>query len=210
MSTGPDEYDGAPLFLEAQAGDDPFTLFERWLDAARASEPELPEAFALATCSEGGQPHCRMMLLKGVEGGCFHFYTNYESTKGTDLGRNPRAALLFYWKSLGRQVRVEGVVERLPAEDSDAYFATRPRESQLAAWASRQSRPVANREALDAAYRDAASRFEGASVPRPPHWGGFALTPALFEFWQGQPGRLHDRIRYRRSDAEWIRERLQP
>ncbi len=167
------------------------------------------EAVALATATSGGAPSVRMVLLKGVDERGFVFVTNYESRKGRELAENPQAALLFYWPELGRQVRVEGSVERISDAESDTYFATRPRGAQLAANASRQSEPLESREALEARFAelDAAHPDE---VPRPPHWGGFRLRPTTYEFWQHQENRLHDRYRYRRGQNDWMMERLSP
>ena len=151
-----------------------------------------------------------MVLLRGVDGRGLVFYTNYESRKGRELAENPRAALLFYWEPLQRQVRIEGQVVRVPAEESDAYFARRPRDSQLGAWASAQSREIPDREALQAEMDAAAARFADRPVPRPPHWGGYRLIPEIFEFWQGRPGRLHDRFRYLRRGERWQIRRLAP
>ncbi len=210
MSTEADEYANTPPFLERDAGDDPIALFERWFAEAEAAEPSLPEAAALATCGPGGQPGCRVVLLKAIDAGGFVFYTNYASPKARALAHNPRATLLFHWKSLARQVRVAGRVEKVDAATSDAYFRTRPRASQLGAWASPQSEVVPDRAALDAALRQVEARFAGRKVPRPPHWGGYRLDPSAIEFWQGQVGRMHDRIRFRRAAEAWVRERLAP
>jgi pyridoxamine 5'-phosphate oxidase len=172
---------------------DPLALFDEWFAQARESEVNDPEAMALATASEQGQPSVRMVLLKGHGPEGFVFYTNEESAKGEQLAANPQAALLFHWKSLRRQVRIEGPVERVASEVSDAYFATRSRDSQLGAWASDQSRPLQDRAEFEARYEEMKGHFEGEPVPRPPHWGGFRVVPRQFEFWQDRPHRLHER-----------------
>jgi pyridoxamine 5'-phosphate oxidase len=189
---------------------DPLLQFSLWFDEARNAGIEVPESMALATSTPGGRPSVRMVLLKGADESGFGFYTNYESRKGGELEANPCAALLFHWQPLGRQVRVEGRVERVPADESEAYFHTRPLGSRLAAWASPQSRPLAGREKLERLYSDAAARFPGEEVPRPPHWGGFRLVPDTYEFWQHRDDRLHDRVRYERDGTAWKRERLAP
>lgn len=172
---------------------DPFALFDEWFAEARAAEINDPEAMALATADEVGNPSVRMVLLKGHGPDGFVFYTNEESAKGRELSVNPSAALLFHWKSLRRQIRVEGKVGRVPGEEADAYFATRSRDSQLGAWASQQSRPLQGREVFEARYEEMKQRFEGQPVPRPPYWEGFRLAPLTFEFWQDRPHRLHER-----------------
>ncbi len=189
---------------------DPFRLFDEWFSEARASEPNDPEAMALATASATGQPSVRMVLLKGHGPGGFVFYTNDESDKGRELHENPRAALLFHWKSLRRQVRIEGEIQRISAEEADAYFATRSRDSQLGAWASDQSRPLENRHVLEARYEEAKSKFEGGDVPRPPHWGGYRIVPERIEFWQDRPHRLHERRLFTLSDGRWSEGLLYP
>jgi len=201
--------DRRPL-SEDRVAADPVAQFAQWYEIARASEKPLPEAVALATATRAGLPSLRMVLLKGFDAHGFVFYTNYRSRKGRELARNPRAALLFYWGGSGRQVRIDGRVERLRARESDEYFATRPRGSQLAAWASPQSAVVAGRGALERRFAAFARRYP-AAVPRPPHWGGYRLVPEAFEFWQGGEDRLHDRILYRRArSGRWRIERLAP
>lgn len=187
----------------------PLRQFQRWFEEAREAGVEAPDAMALATASAAGAPSVRMVLLKGADERGFSFHTSYESRKGSELVANPRAALLFYWQQPGRQVRVEGAVERLGGEESAAYFRTRPPESRLAAWASPQSRPLAGRDELDRRYADALARF-GTDVPLPPHWGGFRLVPEAYEFWQRGANRLHDRVRYERGAGAWSRVRLGP
>jgi pyridoxamine 5'-phosphate oxidase len=189
---------------------DPLREFTRWFAEAAAAGVARPEAMALATADRKGRPSARMVLLKGADERGFAFYTNYESRKGIELDENPRAALLFHWRPLGRQVRVEGAVERVPVTESETYFRTRPGPSRLAAWASPQSRPLSTRAALDRLVADARSRFPGPDVPLPPHWGGFRLLPDAYEFWQHQEDRLHDRVRYERDGAAWRRQRLAP
>ena len=201
--------DRRPL-SEDRVAADPVAQFAQWYEIARASEKPLPEAVALATATRAGLPSLRMVLLKGFDAHGFVFYTNYRSRKGRELARNPRAALLFYWGGSGRQVRIDGRVERLRARESDEYFATRPRGSQLAAWASPQSAVVAGRGTLERRFAAFARRYP-AAVPRPPHWGGYRLVPEAFEFWQGGEDRLHDRILYRRArSGRWRIERLAP
>jgi len=197
-----------PLQRDALAAH-PMAQFGEWFDLAKREVP-LVDAMTLATTDADGAPDARMVLLKGFDADGFRFFTNYESVKGTQLAAEPRAALIVYWRELDRQVRARGEVERLPEADSDAYFATRARDSQVGAWASPQSRPLESREALDDLVREAETRFEGAAVPRPEHWGGYLLRPQTVEFWQGQVGRLHDRFRYTREDGGWRIERLGP
>jgi len=189
---------------------DPLRQFQRWFDEAQNAGIEAPESMALATSTPDGRPSARMVLLKAADQRGFGFHTNYESRKGGELEANPQAALLFYWQPLGRQVRIEGEVERVPAQESEAYFLTRPLGSRLAAWASPQSRPLADRDELERLYSEAVARFPGEAVPRPPHWGGLRLLPEVYEFWQHAANRLHDRIRYERVGNSWTRERLAP
>ena len=195
---------------ERDLDSDPLRQFEHWFAEARDTGVQAPESMALATAGPDGQPSARMVLLKHADESGFRFYTNYESRKGGELAANPRAALLFYWQQLGRQVRIEGRVERVPEEESDDYFRTRPLGSRLAAWASPQSRPLAGRGELERLYAEAAARFPGDEVPRPPNWGGFRLAPDTYEFWEHAESRLHDRIRYERDGHAWKRERLAP
>jgi pyridoxamine 5'-phosphate oxidase len=189
---------------------EPLRQFERWFAEARDAGLTAPEAMALATATADGRPSVRMVLLKGADERGFDFYTNYESRKGGELDANAHAALLFHWQPLGRQVRIEGPVARIPEEESEAYFVTRPLESRLAAWASPQSRPLASRNELERLYAAAEARFLGAEVPLPPHWGGFRLQPESYEFWQHGDDRLHDRVRYEHQGGVWACARLAP
>jgi pyridoxamine 5'-phosphate oxidase len=189
---------------------EPFTLFADWLKAARVKEPNDPNAMALATVDETGMPDVRMVLLKDVDPAGFVFYTNLESQKGTQLAGQPKAALCFHWKSLRRQVRVRGPICPVSAEEADAYFASRARDSQIGAWASAQSRPLEGRFALEAEIARTAARFGLGPVPRPPHWSGFRLVPERIEFWRDRAFRLHDRRVFLRTGEGWRTERLYP
>jgi pyridoxamine 5'-phosphate oxidase len=189
---------------------DPLALFDRWFADARGAEVNDPEAMALATADTAGNPSVRMVLLKGHGPKGFVFYTNEQSAKGDEIIANPSAALLFHWKSLRRQVRVEGSVERVPDEEADAYFASRSRDSQLGAWASDQSRPLDSREAFELRFEEVKRRFEGQVVPRPPHWGGFRVVPSRIEFWQDRPHRLHERRLFTLADGRWSEGLLYP
>jgi len=188
---------------------EPLRQFRSWFAEAERTGCPLPEAAALATAGPDGRPSARMVLVKGADERGFTFYSGYESRKGRDLASNPHAALCFYWHELGRQVRIEGPVERAPAEESDAYFATRPYGAQLSAAASAQSEVVPSREELEAAVERLREQHPGG-VPRPAHWGGYRLVPEAYEFWQHREDRLHDRFRYRRVDGAWRIERLSP
>jgi pyridoxamine 5'-phosphate oxidase len=189
---------------------DPVGMFRRWLHDAVVAGLHEPNAMVVATSSPDGTPSSRMVLLKGVDERGFVFYTNYASRKGRELDATPPVALLFPWHDLQRQVRVEGTATRVPTEESRAYFSTRPRASQLGAWASPQSDEVASREALQASYDEVEQRFAGQDVPLPPDWGGYRVAPAVVEFWQGRRGRMHDRLVYRREGEGWSTVRLAP
>ncbi len=197
---------------------EPFQLFHDWLKEAESREPNDPNAMALATVDETGLPNVRMVLLKGVDSTGFVFYTNYESRKGREMLTAEKAALLFHWKSLRRQVRVRGRVETVSDAEADAYYASRARGSRIGAWASRQSRPLESRFALEKAVADYTLKFGIGDIPRPPHWSGFRVIPETMEFWQDRPFRLHDRVEFRRVgdgsgptvDGAWSRTRLYP
>lgn len=190
--------------------DDPFALFDAWFAEARESESNDPNAMALATADAGGRPTLRMVLLKGHGPEGFVFYTNRESRKAGDLAENAQAALLFHWKSLRRQVRIEGAVAQVTDTESDAYFATRSRDSQLGAWASDQSRPLDARATFEARFAAMAAKFEGSDVPRPPHWGGYRVAPARIEFWQDRAHRLHERRLFVNDGGVWTEGLLYP
>ncbi|WP_166042005.1 pyridoxamine 5'-phosphate oxidase [Sphingosinicella sp. YJ22] len=189
---------------------DPFALFDEWLAEARLSEPNDPEAMAVATVDAAGRPSARMVLLKGHGPDGFVFYTNQESRKGGELADNPNAALLFHWKSLRRQVRIEGTVTPVEAAEADAYFASRSRDSQLGAWASDQSRPLDSRATFEARFADVRARYEGGDVPRPPHWSGYRVMPERVEFWNDRAHRLHERRLFVRDGGGWSEGLLYP
>ena len=198
--------------VEADLGGDPITAFQVWLEDARVAGLHEPNAMVVSTADAAGAPSSRMVLLKGIDQRGFVFYTNLGSRKGNELNVNPNCSLLFPWHPLERQVRIEGRVSAVDHDQADEYFASRPRGSQLGAWASPQSEVVSGRGYLDDRYRQVTDRFDGVEdVPRPPHWGGFRVRPHRMEFWQGRPGRMHDRIRFDRADeTTWIVERLAP
>ncbi|GAC1035992.1 pyridoxamine 5'-phosphate oxidase [Pseudomonas sp. No.117] len=197
---------------EAQAPADPYALFGQWFEEAVRTEQPPVEANAcwLATVDAEGQPHCRVLLLKGVDAQGFVFYTNYDSAKGQQLAAQPRAAMTFFWPALERQVRIEGLVEQVSAEESDAYYRVRPLGSRLGAWASPQSQAIADRQELEQRLAEVQQRFASGEPSRPPFWGGYRLKPQRIEFWQGRSSRLHDRLDYQRGEDGWQRQRLAP
>jgi len=204
------EYEKGGL-AEGDLAADPVEQFRAWFAQALAVDAKDANAMTLATADREGRPSARIVLLKGVDARGFVFFTNYESEKGRELAENPRAALVFYWPLLDRQVRVEGEVTRTSREESAAYFASRPLGARLGAWASRQSQPLRGREDLERALAEVAARYEGGEVPLPDSWGGYRLAPSVMEFWQGRPSRLHDRLRYERSpEGSWRVARLFP
>lgn len=189
---------------------DPFLQFGRWWKEALASDIEEVNAMTLATCNAAGTPSARIVLLKDYDPSGFVFYTNYQSRKGKEIAENPFASLLFFWKELERQVRIEGKIEKVAAKESDEYFQSRPAGSKLGAWASPQSQAIKDRTILDQNLRDLEERFASSEIPRPAHWGGYRVLPVHVEFWQGRPSRLHDRILYTLEDGQWIIRRLAP
>jgi len=196
---------------ESDLDPNPFKQFQRWFEDALRVDPIYANALTLATATGDGKPSARMMLLKGFDEDGFVFYTNCESRKGEDLSQNPRAAIVFWWAQLERQVRIEGSVERVSDEEANSYFKTRPRGSQLGAWASEQSRVIIAREVLDRRMDELEVKYQNREIPRPPYWIGYRLRPVSIEFWQGRPNRLHDRLRYRLlEDGIWVIERLAP
>ena len=202
---------GLAGLLEKDLAKNPFAQFEKWFQEAEAAKLTEPNAMSLATAGRDGRPSVRTVLLKHCDGRGFVFYTNYESRKGRELADNERASLLFPWVALERQVIAEGVISRVSREEADAYFHSRPRASQLAAWASPQSTVIAGRAVIEESYRTVEKKYEGREVPLPPQWGGFRLAPETVEFWQGRRSRLHDRLRYRReANGDWTVERLAP
>ena len=190
---------------------DPFAQFRTWMQAAEQAGIPMPNAMCVATADAQGRPSVRHVLLRDLDDRGFVFFSNYESRKGKELAENPHAALVFLWKALDRQINVTGTVERIPREESEGYFATRPREARIGAWASRQSEVIAGRDELDARYAEFDARYPGDDVPLPSYWGGYRLSPDTIEFWQGRLHRLHDRFRYtRRPNGSWLIERLSP
>lgn len=197
--------------LEQNVSSDPFELFEKWFADAIAAKIDLPDAMTLATATSQGIPSARMVVLRGFDAKGFCFYTDYESQKGKELAENPNAALVFYWRELDRQVRSTGIIEKMSAEESDTYFASRPVSSQLAVQTERQSIVISGREHLTDGYQRAEETYSSEDIPRPPHWGGYRFVPNLFEFWQGCPSRLHDRLCYTlQPDGTWEMTRLSP
>ena len=197
--------------LEQDLDSNPFAQFGRWFADARATQQPLPEAMTLATATADGAVSARVVLLKSFDEHGFVFFTNYNSLKGAQLHENARAALVFWWPPLERQVRIEGAVCRVTEQESDDYWATRPRGSQLGAWASEQSKVLAGRGDLDERFEELSATYADRPIPRPPHWGGYRVIPTLLEFWQGRADRMHDRFRYRLRDAnDWVIERLSP
>ncbi len=205
--TGPPPGEG---LYERDLDPDPIAQFRRWLEGAAAAGVPMPEAMTLATATQDGRPSARHVLLRDLDERGFVFYTNFESRKGRQLAQNPHAALAFLWKEVHRQVCVTGTVEPVPREESERYFATRPREARIGTWASRQSEVIASREELDARFEEYDRRYPGEDVPLPPYWGGYRLSPVAIEFWQGREHRLHDRFRYTRRLGGWLIERLSP
>lgn len=195
---------------EASAGDDPLALFHRWFQEAIDAGIYLPESTALGTATPDGKPSVRLVLLKSYDERGFVFFTNYESRKANELEVNPEATLVFHWAILQRQIRLEGTVEKISHRESEAYFHTRHRGSQIGAWASRQSEPMGSRDELETRVKEYEKKFKGREVPLPPFWGGYRLQPRSMEFWQGRANRLHDRIKFHREDGRWVRLRLYP
>jgi pyridoxamine 5'-phosphate oxidase len=203
------EYRLASL-AEADAADDPLVQFTRWFDEALTAQVREPNAMCLATATPDAYPSARIVLLKGVDARGFVFFTDYRSRKGQELADNPCAALCFFWAELERQVRIAGAVQRVSRVESEEYFHSRPRESQIGAWSSTQSSPLASRDVLEAQLAEQQARFGDGEIPLPDHWGGYRVLPETIEFWQGRPSRLHDRLHYARVAGQWVRQRLSP
>ncbi len=205
------EYHSHGELSESSVAKNPFEQFERWFNDAIEAKIDLPDAMTLATATTDGIPSARMVVLRGFDANGFCFYTDYDSQKGLELAKNPHAALVFYWRELDRQVRCNGTVEKMTTAESDAYFASRPIDSKLAVWSERQSIVISGREHLEENFEQVKLAYVDKDIPRPPHWGGYRLIPSMFEFWQGCPSRLHDRIRYAlKENGNWEIERLSP
>lgn len=205
------EYQQHGGLTKTDAADNPFDQFEEWFNDAIEANIDLPDAMTLATATPDGIPSARMVVLRGFDKKGFCFYTDYDSQKGRELAANPHAAVVFYWRELDRQVRITGTIVKITDTESDAYFASRPRESQLAVWTERQTVVISGREHLEQNFENAKLAYADKDIPRPSHWGGYRLIPTLFEFWQGSPSRLHDRIRYTLiEDGNWTIETLSP
>ncbi len=205
------EYHSHVELTESSIAKNPFEQFEKWFGDAIKAQIDLPDAMTLATATPDGIPSARMVVLRGFDANGFCFYTDYDSQKGLELANNPHAALVFYWRELDRQVRCNGTVEKMTTAESDDYFASRPIDSKLAVWSGRQSIVISGREHLEENFEHAKLVYADKDIPRPPHWGGYRLIPSMFEFWQGCPSRLHDRIRYTRKDnSNWEIDRLSP
>ena len=196
--------------LEKDVDQDPIKQFQLWWNEALTSNIEEPNAMTLSTCTKNGKPSARIVLLKGLSNEGFVFYTNYESRKGMELKENPSASLLFFWKELERQVRIEGTVTKTDEEKSNEYFVSRPELSKIGAWSSAQSTVIKDREQLEKNVIEYQQQFSAGEIPKPPHWGGYIVRPTLIEFWQGRPSRLHDRLQYTLRNEKWIIERLAP
>jgi len=196
--------------LEVEVDPDPIIQFQKWWDEAMVSNIDEPNAMTLATSTSSGKPSARIVLLKGLNPEGFIFFTNYESRKGNDLKENPNASLVFFWKELERQVRIEGSVKKLSEKESDEYFVLRPEQSRIGAWSSPQSQVIKSRQSLEEMFEKYTHLFTDGTILRPPHWGGYIVKPILVEFWQGRPNRLHDRLQYTFSNDEWKIERLAP
>jgi len=204
------EYQAREGLAESNIAENPVDQFEIWFNEAITAEIDLPDAMTLATATLEGIPSARMVVLRGYDENGYCFYTDYDSQKGKEIAINPHASLVFYWRELDRQVRINGIVEKMTAAESDAYFASRPIDSQLAVWAERQSIVIPEREHLEKNFEIAKEKYTSAEIPRPPHWGGYRLIPNMYEFWQGCPSRLHDRIRYNLKEGSWVINRLSP